>query len=119
MSPSPSPHDLLHHLTVALSGVASRFTRARRWSPCSVIVAVMLLTRPDLRSSYATVLTDLAQEACRALGVMAAASTSSLSVARPLVPVIEAMFAEPNPASIKAALAREGWIANESLPPRW
>ena len=27
--------------------------------------------------------------------------------------MIEAMFAEPNPASIKAALAREGWIANE------
>jgi hypothetical protein len=87
MSPSPSPHDLLHHLTVALSGVATRFTRARRWSPRSIVVAVMLLTRPDLRSSYATVLTDLAQEACRALGVMAAASTSSLSVARRKVSV--------------------------------
>ena len=35
----------------------------------------------------------------------------------PLVPVIEAMFAEPNPASIKAALAREGWIANELRAP--
>lgn len=35
----------------------------------------------------------------------------------PLVPVIEAMFAEPNPASIKAALAREGWIANELREP--
>ncbi len=35
----------------------------------------------------------------------------------PLVPVIQAMFAEPNPASIKAALAREGWIANELRAP--
>ncbi len=35
----------------------------------------------------------------------------------PLVPVIGAMFAEPNPASIKAALAREGWIANELRAP--
>ncbi len=34
-----------------------------------------------------------------------------------LVPVIEAMFAEPNPASIKAALARDGWIANELRAP--
>ncbi len=35
----------------------------------------------------------------------------------PLVSVIEAMFAEPNPASIKAALARDGWIANELRAP--
>jgi 4-hydroxy-tetrahydrodipicolinate synthase len=35
----------------------------------------------------------------------------------PLVPVIESMFAEPNPASIKAALARDGWIANELRAP--
>ena len=35
----------------------------------------------------------------------------------PLVPVMAAMFAEPNPASIKAALAREGWIANELRAP--
>ena len=45
----------------------------------------------------------------------------ALNEARPLwmtlVPVIEAMFAEPNPASIKAALARKGWIANELRAP--
>ena len=35
----------------------------------------------------------------------------------PLVPLIDSMFAEPNPASIKAALAREGWIANELRAP--
>ncbi len=35
----------------------------------------------------------------------------------PLVPVIEAMFAEPNPASIKAALAQAGWIKNELRAP--
>jgi len=34
-----------------------------------------------------------------------------------LVPVIEAMYAEPNPASIKAALAAQGWIHNESRAP--
>jgi dihydrodipicolinate synthase/N-acetylneuraminate lyase len=27
------------------------------------------------------------------------------------------MFAEPNPASIKAALAQDGWIANELRAP--
>ena len=82
MSPSPASHDLLRHLTIALSGVATHFTRVRRWSPRSVIVAVMLLTRPDQRSSYATILTDLVQDTCSALGVMAAKSSSSLSVAR-------------------------------------
>lgn len=87
MSRRPSTHDLLHHLTVALSGVATSFQRVRRWSPRSVVVAVMLLTRPDLRSSYATVLTDLAQESCRALGVVTATAKSSLSVARKKVPV--------------------------------
>lgn len=34
-----------------------------------------------------------------------------------LVPVIEAMFAEPNPASIKAALAAQGLIHNELRAP--
>lgn len=87
MSPPRSAHDLLHHLTVALRGVATSFRRVRRWSPRSVVVAVMLLTRPDLRSSYASVLTDLAQESCRALGVVAATAKSSLSVARKKVPV--------------------------------
>jgi Transposase DDE domain len=87
MSRYPHAHDLLHHLTVALSGVASSFVRVRRWSPRSVVVAVMMLTRPDVRSSYASVLTDLAQESCRALGVVAATAKSSLSVARKKVPV--------------------------------
>jgi hypothetical protein len=87
MSPLPARHDLLHHLTVALHGVATSFKRVRRWSPRTVVVAVMLLTRPDVRSSYATVLTDLALESCRALGVVAATAKSSLSVARKKVPV--------------------------------
>jgi hypothetical protein len=52
-----------------------------------VVVAVRLLTRPDVRSSYAPVLTDLALESCRALGVVAATAKSSLSVARTKVPV--------------------------------
>ena len=36
---------------------------------------------------------------------------------QPLPGVIAAMFAEPNPASIKAALAHQGWIANELRAP--
>ncbi len=36
---------------------------------------------------------------------------------KPLVPAIEAMFAAPNPASIKAALAQQGWIDNELRAP--
>ena len=47
--------------------------------------------------------------------------TGALAQARsiwmPLVPVIEAMFAESNPASIKAALAQQGWIENELREP--
>lgn len=35
----------------------------------------------------------------------------------PLAPVIAAMMAEPNPASIKAALANQGWIENELRAP--
>jgi 4-hydroxy-tetrahydrodipicolinate synthase len=34
-----------------------------------------------------------------------------------LVPVIQAMFAQPNPTSIKAALAQQGWIENELRAP--
>ena len=34
-----------------------------------------------------------------------------------LVPVIQAMYAQPNPASIKAALAQQGWIENELRAP--
>ena len=39
------------------------------------------------------------------------------SVWLPLLPVIEAMFAEPNPASIKAALTAQGLIHNELRAP--
>ncbi|MDB5930289.1 MAG: 4-hydroxy-tetrahydrodipicolinate synthase [Polaromonas sp.] len=34
-----------------------------------------------------------------------------------LTPLINALFAEPNPASIKAALAHQGWIENELRAP--
>jgi 4-hydroxy-tetrahydrodipicolinate synthase len=57
----------------------------------------------------------------RFVGVIRLLQEGSLHGARaawmPLVPVIDAMFAEPNPASIKAALARDGWIANELRAP--
>ncbi len=36
---------------------------------------------------------------------------------RPLLPLIEAMFAEPNPAPLKALLAQQGLIANELRAP--
>ncbi len=87
MSPYLSSHDLIHHFTIALSGIASSFERLRRWSPPSVITAVLLLTRPDQRSSYSTLLTSLAEETCRWLGWANAPSRSSLSVARSKVPI--------------------------------
>ena len=34
-----------------------------------------------------------------------------------LVPVMQALFAQPNPPCIKAALARQGWIENELQAP--
>lgn len=36
---------------------------------------------------------------------------------RPLLPLIEAMFAEPNPAPLKALLAQQGLVANELRSP--
>ena len=36
---------------------------------------------------------------------------------RSLLPLVRAAFAEPNPAPLKAALAREGWIAEELRAP--
>lgn len=87
MGTSPSPHDLFRHLTTALSGVGRSFARLRRWSPQSVIAAVLLLTRPDQRTSYATTLTSLAEESFRLLGWSGAPTKSSLSVARRKVPV--------------------------------
>lgn len=36
---------------------------------------------------------------------------------RPLAPLIEALFAEPNPAPLKAALAAEGWLIDEMRAP--
>lgn len=87
MGSLPSPHDLLHHLTIALRGVESSFQRMRRWSSPSVIMAVMLLTRPDVDSSYTTLLTTLAKETCRWLNWASTPSRSSLSVARYKVPV--------------------------------
>lgn len=50
-------------------------------------MAVMLLTRPDVRSSYTTLLTTLAKDTCRWLGWASAPSRSSLSVARSKVSV--------------------------------
>ena len=87
MSPLRSLYDLSHHLTVSLRGVATSFARVRRWSPRSVVVAVFLLTRPDVRSSYASVLTSLAQDSFRALGAVTVSAKSSLSVARKKVSV--------------------------------
>ena len=53
--------------------------------------------------------------------VMALLETGALLEARAiwmtLVPVISAMFAQPNPVSIKAALAQQGWIENELRAP--
>lgn len=50
---------------------------------------------------------------CLRAGDLAQARSIWLS----LLPVIEAMFAEPNPASIKASLAAQGLIQNELRPP--
>ena len=36
---------------------------------------------------------------------------------QPLVPLISAMFSEPNPAAIKYALAQAGWLENRLRPP--
>ncbi len=38
---------------------------------------------------------------------------------RGLRPLTSAAFAEPNPAPLKAALARQGWLQNELRAPMW
>jgi hypothetical protein len=87
MGISPSPHDLYRHLTIAFSGLATAFTRLRRWSPQSVVTAVLLLTRPDQRSSYSTLLTSVAEESFRLLGWSTSPAKSSLTAARRKVSV--------------------------------
>lgn len=92
MGTSPRAHDLLNHLTRALVDVGTSFQRIRTWSPRSVIMSVFLLTRPDQRTTYTSLLTGLAEEACRLMGLATTPTKSSLSVARGKVPV--AMFRE-------------------------
>nr|WP_279343663.1 4-hydroxy-tetrahydrodipicolinate synthase [Variovorax terrae] len=53
--------------------------------------------------------------------VLAALAQGELAQARalwrPLVPLIEALFAEPNPAPLKAVLAGQGWLCDELRAP--
>jgi hypothetical protein len=84
---SSSTADLFRHLNHALTDVATSFTRLRRWSPRSVILSIFMLTQPDQRTSYATLLSDASKEACRLLGWLSMPARSSLSVARAKVPV--------------------------------
>ena len=42
---------------------------------------------------------------------------SARALWRELMPLTRAAFAEPNPAPLKAALARQGWLADELRPP--
>ncbi|QTD43987.1 dihydrodipicolinate synthase family protein [Ottowia testudinis] len=57
----------------------------------------------------------------RFVAVLQALDASDLPRARaawrPLVPLIEGLFAEPNPGPLKALLALEGWCANELRAP--
>lgn len=87
MGISPGSRDLLHHLTRALADVGTVFQRMRCWSPQGVIMAVMLLTRPDQRTTYASLLTGLAEDALALLRLPAKSAKSALSVARRKVPV--------------------------------
>jgi 4-hydroxy-tetrahydrodipicolinate synthase len=57
----------------------------------------------------------------RFVGVMDALAQGELAEARrlwlPLVPMIEALFAEPNPAGVKFLLAQQGWMTSELRAP--
>ncbi len=60
-------------------------------------------------------------ETARFVGVLRLLAEDRLAQARslwqPLLPLIEALFADANPGPLKALLAHEGWMRNELRPP--
>lgn len=78
----PHPHELIRFVHATITGLDERFARARMWSPRSVFLAVLLLTRARRRTSYRDMLSTFLTDTAAFLSWDHRPSLSSLSEAR-------------------------------------
>lgn len=78
----PQAHELIRFVHTTVTGLDARFARARMWSPRSVFLAVLLLTRARRRTSYREMLSTFLTDTAAFLSWDHRPSLSSLSEAR-------------------------------------
>lgn len=78
----PQAHELIRFVHTTVTGLDERFARARMWSPRSVFLAVLLLTRARRRTSYREMLSTFLTDTAAFLSWDHRPSLSSLSEAR-------------------------------------
>lgn len=82
-----NPHDVISTFLHLTKVMPDRFRRLRRWSYGSVIVVIMLLTRPRRLCDYCSVLLTLHLDAPKLFGKEKTPTKSSFSDARVKVPI--------------------------------
>jgi hypothetical protein len=79
---TPRPHEFIRFVHSTIGSLGERFARARMWSPRSVFIAVLLLTRARRRTTYREMMNTILADAAGFLDWARRPSLSSLSVAR-------------------------------------
>jgi hypothetical protein len=78
----PQAHEFISFVHTTITGLDERFSRARMWSPRSVFLAVLLLTRARRRTSYREMMSTFLTDTAAFLDWSHRPSLSSLSEAR-------------------------------------
>jgi hypothetical protein len=86
---SPTPRAILRHFLHRTEALPEKFQRHRRWSPRSVMLALMVLTQPRKRMNYPMTLDTLMAKTGTWLKWDKAPTMSSLSMARAKVPIAQ------------------------------
>ena len=79
---SPRAHDFARFVHATITDLGDRFARKRVWSPRSVFIAVLLLTRARRRTSYREMMNTFLRDTVAFLAWDHRPSLSSLSAAR-------------------------------------
>jgi len=79
---TPRPHEFIRFVNSTIGSLGERFVRARMWSPRSVFIAVLLLTRARRRTTYREMMNTILTDAAGFLDWARRPSLSSLSAAR-------------------------------------
>ena len=79
---SPRSHEFIRFVHSTLDRLGERFIRSRIWSPRTVFIAVLLLTRARRRTSYREMMNTILSDAAGFLDWTHRPTLSSLSVAR-------------------------------------